>query len=65
MEKFGIGEQIRVAIALKGSCADWDKLLTRLGTFGDKPNVLTHSNFNFSSLREEIAKSRKARGLTY
>lgn len=67
LEGFGIGEQIKIAItkAQQGTYDDWHKLLTQIGTFTDKPNVLTHNNFNFNSLGEEISKSRKARGLTY
>lgn len=72
-EGFGVGEFIKIAIAkaMQGEYSDWEKLGVQLGHFDADPKAAqmptiqnTTFNFNFTTIQEAIAASRKERGLT-
>lgn len=65
LEGYGFGDRIRIAIAkaVSGDYNDWHKLLVQFGDFEEKPQSLVQNNFNFDNLAEEIARSRRERGL--
>lgn len=64
LEGYGFGDRMRIALAkaASGNYSDWDKFLTRIGDFTDKPTSLTQNNFTIS-LADEIAKASQQRGL--
>lgn len=68
-EGFGFGDLMKIGIAkmAKGEFGDWDKFMVRLGYFEPEPGNIqatqNNFNFNFATMGDAIAASRKERGL--
>ena len=65
MEGFGFGDRMKIGLskAMSGDYSDWDKFMTRVGEFEEKPTTLVQNNYDFSNLGADINKSRAERGL--
>ena len=65
MEGFGFGDRMKIGLskAMSGDYSDWDKFMTRVGEFEEKPATLIQNNYDFSNLGADINKSLVERGL--
>ena len=68
-EGFGFAEMMKIGMAkvMKGSFADWDKMMERCGYFQpkDKPGIGVNieNTYNFANLAADFRKARQERGL--
>lgn len=65
---FSFGELLKIGLKkmLNGTYKDWDTLMERLGYFKSKDALQQYNQFNqfnMETLREDIIRSRKERGL--